>query len=316
MEMHQVRYFLAAAKERNFTKAANTCGVSAPSLLRAIRLLESEFGGPLFNRERGNMHLTELGRIAVPHLEQILKEAEDAKSKARTLLNLDKATLRLGIMCTIAPRNFVNLIEGFRKRNPNVALEIADANAQSLEEDLLEGSLEVAIYALPGQASHERLHAMPLFQEQMVIAVSHRHPLARKKTIELTALNGESYLERVNCEFGEYVENFFVERSIEGETVYRSDRDDWILAMVAAGFGYSFMPETIAHYPGVISRRLVDPELLRTVNLVTVRGRPHSPAVGAFVREVMRTRWLGQPAIARKTPTTPVEEEESKAEVE
>ena len=112
MEMHQIRYFLAAARERNFTKAANSCGVSAPSLLRAIRLLEGEFGGPLFNRERGNMHLTELGRIAAPHLEQILQEAEQAKTKAKTLLNLDQATLRIGMMCTIAPSRPLNFGPG------------------------------------------------------------------------------------------------------------------------------------------------------------------------------------------------------------
>ncbi len=84
MEMHQVRYFLAAAKHLNFTKAAQECNVSAPSLIRAIKLLELEFGGPLFNRERSRTHLTELGRIALPHLEQVLQEQHDAKRKRAT----------------------------------------------------------------------------------------------------------------------------------------------------------------------------------------------------------------------------------------
>lgn len=300
MEMHQIRYFLAAARERNFTKAANSCGVSAPSLLRAIRLLEGEFGGPLFNRERGNMHLTELGRIAAPHLEQILQEAEQAKSKAKTLLNLDQATLRIGMMCTIAPSHFVSLIEGFRARHPKIALEIVDASAHSLEASLHAGELEIAIYALPGDAPNERFHALPLFQEAMVIAVSAKHPLAKKKKVELASLNGESYLERINCEFGEYAERFFEEQAVEGKTVYRSDRDDWVLAMVAAGLGYGFLPETSARYPGVVARRIVEPEIWRTVNLVTVRGRPHSPAVGAFVREVMRTHWRGVDDMTRR----------------
>ena len=68
--------------------------------------------------------------------------------------------------------------------------------------------------------------------------------------------------------------------------------------MVAAGMGYAFLSETSVRYPGVVARPLVDPEFWRTVNLVTVRGRPHSPAVGAFVREVMRTKWNGGDAIA------------------
>ena len=80
--------------------------------------------------------------------------------------------------------------------------------------------------------------------------------------------------------------------------MYRSDRDDWILAMIAAGLGFGFMPEYCVPQAAVVARPLIDPEFWREVNLVTVRGRPHSPAVGAFVREAMRTQWLGQPALA------------------
>jgi DNA-binding transcriptional LysR family regulator len=80
--------------------------------------------------------------------------------------------------------------------------------------------------------------------------------------------------------------------------VYRSERDDWILAMIAAGLGFGFMPEHSIAHAGVVARPLIEPEFWREVNLVTVRGRPHSPAVGAFVREAMRTQWLGEPALA------------------
>ncbi len=298
MEMHQVRYFLAAAKHLNFTKAAQACSVSAPSLIRAIKLLELEFGGPLFNRERSRTHLTELGRIALPHLEQVLQESLDAKRKARDYLDLKEATLKLGIMCTIAPSQFVELVTGFRERYRNVVLRIIDANARQLQTALLAGDLEAAIYCLPGETPHERTHVMPLFREQMVIAVCRSHALAMKKVIAAAHLNGEAYLDRINCEFSGYADRIFAERLIDGPTVYQSERDDWILAMVAAGMGYSFLPRSSAEYPGVVFRPLTEPEFWRTVNLVTVRGRRHSPAVGALVREVMRTKWQGQPPLA------------------
>ena len=80
--------------------------------------------------------------------------------------------------------------------------------------------------------------------------------------------------------------------------VYRSERDDWILAMVANGLGFGFLPASCLQHPRVIGRPMVEPEFWRDVNLVTVRGRPHSPAVGALVREAMRMRWLGEPALA------------------
>ncbi len=300
MEMHQIRYFIAAAETRNFTRAAELCSVSPPSLFRAIKLLEIEFGGRLFNRERTNTHLTELGKMVLPHLQQVLKEAEDAKRKTKEFLNRDTEMLSLGIMCTIAPHMFVELTRNFRERNSAVTLKIVDATAERLQSALLMGELEVAIYCIPGAEEHKLTHAMPLFMEPMVIAVSESHPLASKTAIEAADLDGLPYLDRINCEFGNYGVKLFEDCGVSGPTTFQSERDDWVLAMVAAGMGYGFMGQSTATYPGVVARPLVRPAISRTVNLVTVRGRQHSPAVGAFVREVMRARWQGKAALAHE----------------
>jgi LysR family hydrogen peroxide-inducible transcriptional activator len=71
MEMHQVRYFLTLCQELNFTRAAEKCNVAQqPALTRAIKLLEDEFGGLLFHRERARTHLSELGQAVCPYLER------------------------------------------------------------------------------------------------------------------------------------------------------------------------------------------------------------------------------------------------------
>src|SRR3954469_23418736 len=102
MEMSQIRYFRALCEELNFTRAAEKCNVSQPSLTRAIRLLEEEFGGPLFHRERTNTHLSELGRLVKPHLDQIFEQTQLAARHARELANLHRIKLTVGVMCTIA----------------------------------------------------------------------------------------------------------------------------------------------------------------------------------------------------------------------
>jgi len=81
--MHQIRYFLAVAREGQFTRAARECRVSQPSLSRAIMQLESELGGPLFRRGPGPAQLTELGAMVEPFLSAILNTAQTAKSTAR-----------------------------------------------------------------------------------------------------------------------------------------------------------------------------------------------------------------------------------------
>jgi len=82
MEMHQVRYFLALCDELHFTRAARRCGVKQPSLTRAIKMLEKELGGALFERERGNIRLSELGRAIAPFLENMNWCEQSAKYKA------------------------------------------------------------------------------------------------------------------------------------------------------------------------------------------------------------------------------------------
>ena len=299
MEMHQVRYFLAVSEHLNFTRAAERCNVAQPSLTRAIKLLEEELGGPLFHRERANTHLSELGRIVKPYLEEVYSKAQEAKRQALDFGKLKKTVLKLGVMCTIQPDELLELVSGLQARHPGIQLEIVDSSAGTLESRLVEGQLEVAIYCIPGREPDERLHYMPLFREQFMIVMSPDHPLASRNSITARDLSGHRYLNRINCEFNGYARPIWDEHGLETcETVYRSERDDWILAMIAGGLGFGFMPQSCVKHPMVVARPMVDPEFWREINLVTVRGRPHSPAVGALLREAMRARWLGRPAIA------------------
>ena len=293
MEMHQVRYFLALCEELNFTKAADRCNVAQPSLTRAIKLLEDEFGGELVHRERANTHLTELGRMMRPYLTKVYENAQLARSQAAKFKKARRVTLKLGVMCTIAPAPLLVLVENLCRRHPDLDLEVIDSTAGDLEERLGRDELEVAVYCRPDHPD-DRLHYLKLFREQMMIVMAPTHPLARHDPIRLKDLHNERYLNRINCEFNEGLA--WEKCGVVWRAVYRSERDDWILAMCAAGMGFSFIPEFCINHPGVVSRPVIEPEFWREVNIVTVRGRPHSPAVGALVREAMRNSWIAEKA--------------------
>jgi DNA-binding transcriptional LysR family regulator len=112
-------------------------------------------------------------------------------------------------------------------------------------------------------------------------------------------LAGEPYLRRAHCEYDAVTQETLARQGVNGPTVYQSDRDEWILAMAAAGLGYGVMPAFSASYPGVVALPLVEPGVARCIALVTTRGRPDSAVVGALVREVMRMRWMS----TQGTPT-------------
>ena len=125
------------------------------------------------------------------------------------------------------------------------------------------------------------------------------HPADTATVVRVKDISGENYIHRNNCEFAGYADAILAEQGVTCSPAYCSNRDDWTLAMVAAGLGIGFLPEHSATHPGVVALPIIEPEFWRQVNLVSVRGRPHSPAVGAMVREAMHKKWFGSDALGR-----------------
>jgi DNA-binding transcriptional LysR family regulator len=290
MEMQQVRYFVALAGTLNFTRAAEQCNVSQPALTRAIQQLEHELGGPLFHRERGNTHLSELGRMMLPYLQTVEESCRAARDQARAVKKLERATLTIGTMCTIGPQLVSDLLVRFRAQHPAVEVQFIDAGAPQMVEMLEKGELEVAIVGIPGELP-DSLHQLPIFEERFVIVLPQNHRLGNYEEIPAAELDKEPYVSRSNCEVFEPVRKELNDRGVFLRQVFSSPRDDWVQGMIKAGLGLGFFPEFSVTDPDLVVRPLVDPSFHRTIYLATVRGRPHSPAVGAFVQEARRYPW-------------------------
>jgi LysR family hydrogen peroxide-inducible transcriptional activator len=297
MEMHQIRYFLAVAETLNFTRAAERCNVTQPALTRAIQKLEEELGGLLLRRERNLTHLSDLGRLMKPHLEQILSESESAKTTARQFLRLDDAPLNLGVMCTIGPLRFMGFLTQFRMEHPGIELTLREAVPVRLSEMLIEGALDVAVMAQP-EAFDERLDVHPLYSERFVVAFPAGHRFERRNALRFPDIEGESYLSRINCEYRDQLAGLCAEHGFQVNRCYSSEREDWIQTMVAGGLGICFVPEYSPTLPGVLTRPVVDPEVTREVSLVAISGRRFSPAVAAFVKAIKAYPWPGREGAA------------------
>lgn len=290
METHQVRYFVEVCHTRNFTKAAGRCGISQPSLTRAIKLLEAEFGGDLFVRRPGNIELTELGRVVRPYLENVWEQTTAVIKLTEQRGSHKPDQLRLAIMCTIAPKLVIETISGFRLKHPDVNLEIVDGTAGVIEDLLLDFQVDVAIYSRPNRPQNPRLNYMPLFREQMMIVVPHTHPFARRTSLRSEDLVGKRYVNRALCEFVERPEVESEEKRLSWNAVCKSNRDEFVFAMISNGFGFGFAPQHTIEGSGLTAVSL-QPEVWREVHLTTVIDRPQTQATGAFVHEAMQSPW-------------------------
>lgn len=290
MEMHQVRYFLAVCETLNFTRAAERCNVTQPALTRAIQKLEEEFGGLLFRRERHLTHLTDLGRLIQPQLDQVWHDAEAAKSTAKSFLKLEDAALSIGLMCTIGPLRGIGFLNAFRAAHPGIDVALLEGVPSRLAELLFEGDLDVAVMAQP-EPFDRRFDVHLLYREHFTIAFPPGHRFEAQNAIHYRDIHGETYLRRLNCEYWDHLSDMSSRFGVQVRLAYRSEREDWIQTMVIAGMGICFLPEYSVLVSGVQTRRVIDPEVTRDVALVTVSGRRFSPAVAAFVRAIKAYPW-------------------------
>lgn len=285
MELNQVRYFLALAETLSFTKAAEQCGVTQPTMSRGIKLLEQEFGAELVRRERGHTHLTELGHIIKPGLEKALALMDSVHLEAIDFSTMTKATLKLGIMCTIGPARLIPIISHLTMRVPQLNLELLEAPGDHIIESLVGGSIDVALVGLPKYP--EIVSISPIYDEQYVVAFPAGHRFEKMDSVQVSELHEEPYLERLNCEYMSHYDGIGGSLQFAPEVRYRSEHEDWIQAMVIAGMGCSCMPEYMSLFPQIMKRPLVDPVIKRTISVATMRGRRHTPAIDLFTRLCM-----------------------------
>jgi DNA-binding transcriptional LysR family regulator len=290
MEMHQIRYFMAVAETLNFTRAARRCNVTQPAMSRAIQALEAGIGGLLFRRERGLSHLTDLGRIMRPYLEQILRESEKAKGAARDYLTMGKAPLRIGVMCTIGPLRFTPFLSRFRLEHSGIELGMIDGVPAYLSDKLENGEIEAAVMAQPAPF-RERFEAVPLYREPFVVATPPGHRLLTQKMVALRDIDGEDYVDRIHCEYGSYIGELMDREGVRCKVVYESDREEWVQMMVMSGAGIACLPQHSPLLPGLGTRPMHQPNIVREVSLVTMAGRRQSPAAMAFVASAKSYDW-------------------------
>lgn len=290
MEMQHARYFVSLANHLNFTKASEHCDVSQPSLTRAIQSLEAELGGALFRRERANTHLTELGQLIRPYLTAVVENATAAKSEAWAYAQFGKVTLKIGVVRSVAPNALSRFLAKFHEEHPDVKFVVKVFEPDALLEELKSGKTDLAVIGEPYK-SHSKFHVMKLYSERYNIVVSETHPLASYDNVTSEDLLKHNFVSREHCYYSRLFEIEMFPSPTQTHSVLRTDRDDWALEAISSGLGFGVMAEAPARRAHLVSKPLEDERFISSVDAITVRGRQHSPAFGAFVRDARKFNW-------------------------
>ncbi len=192
MEMHQLRYFVAVAQANSFSRAAEACCVSQPSLSQQIAKLESDVGQRLLDRLGRRVQLTDAGRQLLDAALAILAMVEDAERRLSDDGNLAGCRLTLGAIPTIAPYLLPVVLRQFEKRHPGVEMTVHEDVTRNLSAAVLSGDIDLAVMALP--IEDDRLAFETLWTEPLLLALPRGHRLCRKKEITLENLQEERFL--------------------------------------------------------------------------------------------------------------------------
>lgn len=275
MEMHQIRYFLAVSETLNFTRAADECHVAQPSLSRAVRKLEEELGGDLFRRERGQTHLTELGRKMQPLLQQAYGSAVEAKEQAARYQSMESAPLRVGLSKTVPLALIIPSLAELARALPGLELHLYRADADGILEALKAGEIELGIAAQISDADWDRLDCWHLFEEGFVLIGS---PGPANTAAPLSAMEGLSFITRPYCENRPEFEAALAGHGIDLVNRHEVSGDDDVDTLVGGRIGVAFMPESSAQMSGYPMTAIEELDVMRTVEVYGVSGRQRSLA--------------------------------------
>lgn len=288
MEMHQVRYFLAAARLLNFTRAAIECHVSQPSLTKAIQKLEEEFGAPLFRRERARTHLTELGKAMLPHLERSFEAAQAAKQLARGIGRAEIAPLALGVARTVEHAALERVLAELGGSLAGLELALSSGSSRELIELAMAGTLDLVIVEMPDEAP-ERLDCWPLFVDTWCVVTRSDHRFAAAPPAAPAVLEEETWIDLAGdgCAAlariaGKADAAIDVRHQAQGAAQMRQ--------MVLAGLGCGWMPRSLVS-PPLETVNLAFGQTDSPVVLASVAGRRRSVAADAFLRAARTQDW-------------------------
>lgn len=294
MEFHQVRYFLAAAENLNFTRGADQCHVSQPALTRAIQKLEEELGGELFIRDGRAVTLSPFGRRMHEHFRRMQETQEMARVAAKNFLDEGASELNVGVMCTIGPDVLSAFLNDFRNRHRDVLLILHDIGPEALPELLPTGALDCAFVALRGNQEFNEISVHALFKEDMVVAFADGHRFAAMQEVTLYDVAEEAYVDRLKCEIRQPFFDFMDKNDLELKVVCSSqrEREDWIQELVIRGLGVSVMPLFSVTTRRLNWRKLSGPlSKRRQIAIARANGLSPQPSAHAFFSNATNFQW-------------------------
>jgi len=241
MDLHQLRVFQAAVKNGGFTRAGEELHLSQSTVSQHIKLLEEEFGGPLFLRVGKRVVVTEAGQLLLEHAERIFRDIKNAEMAIREINTLKRGTVRLGVGPTTLTYRLPRTLGNYMRRFPDIELVVLAGTTEFLLDSLQSQQLDLAI--VMATTPRQGVNFALLGSEEMVVVLDRTHPLARKRALEPADLASLRFiLYGRNTAMQNLIDRYFASLGVHPRITMEVENNEAIKSLVRAGLGASILP--------------------------------------------------------------------------
>jgi DNA-binding transcriptional LysR family regulator len=245
LELHQIRCFAAAAEELHFGRAAQRLDMLPSALGRHIKLLEEYLGVRLFDRTTRAVSLTEEGALLLRDGRALLSQAAAIEQAFRSRPRArNPQRFRMGAIDSAAAGLWPRLLRDIHAKHPDISVQLLEDKTVRLLPKLLAGALDLA-FVRPPARSDKRIEFRPLLQETAVVAMSQKHPLARRKSVSLPDIADQSLIvpeRRSRPHSHDLTIKLFEEAGLTPRIHQIADEKQTIVNLVAARLGVAIVP--------------------------------------------------------------------------
>jgi LysR family transcriptional regulator, low CO2-responsive transcriptional regulator len=236
----EIRAFRLVAHAGSFTQASRTAGISQPTLSAQVKGLESAYHVQLFEREKRGVKLTPAGRNLLPIADRIFAAEEEAQALLAGAESGMRGELRVA---ADSAYHVMPILADLKQQHPNMTFSLKVANSERVLAYVLEGYVDVAVTAK--KIADPRLHVFRLKQDKLILFVTKDHDWAHRRSVRLTALEGEALVIRERgSTTREVLETRMAEIGVRAATLIEVETREGVREGVAAGFGIGVVFET------------------------------------------------------------------------
>jgi DNA-binding transcriptional LysR family regulator len=286
MDIRQLRYLVALAEERHFTRAAAREHIAQPALSQQVRRLEDELGLALVERTTRQVRMTEAGELLVSRARRIMGEIDAAHAELEALKGMDTGRVRVGAMHTMGPVDVSLALAIFHQRHPAIELTVREEPSEALAEMIRDDELDLAFLSVTERVESHGLGLHQLVSEELVVLLPPEHRLAQRERVRMAQLRDEEFISyRPGARLRELLFVAGRQSGFEPSVKLESNESQRIRRLVARGMGVAILPRSDAVRPGaaVAVVALTDPPLSRDITLAWRQERRHPPAVAEFL---------------------------------